>query len=111
MIGLGWSVPGDVKAEVLVVKDWDDLELKKSQVKGKIVCYSYEWTDYGEGVAYRSSGASRASEYGAVGVLVRSVAPFSIESPHTGAMGYDEKFPKIPAAAIAIEDANMFLRM
>jgi len=29
MIGLGWSVSGDVKAEVIVVTDWDDLELKK----------------------------------------------------------------------------------
>lgn len=30
VIGLGKSVPGDVKAEVLVVTSFDDLELKKS---------------------------------------------------------------------------------
>jgi len=44
-------------------------------------------------------------------VLVRSVTPFSIESPHTGAMSYTTGVTKIPAAAISVEDANMFLRM
>lgn len=33
-------------------------------------------------VDFRVNGASRASEYGAVGVLIRSVTPFSIESPY-----------------------------
>jgi len=34
-----------------------------------------------------------------------------LESPHTGAFSYNESLPKIPAAAIAVEDAHMFLRM
>jgi len=52
-----------------------------------------------------------AAKHGAVGVVMRSITPFSIDSPHTGAMTYDERYPKVPAAAISIADANMFLRM
>jgi len=54
MIGLGRSISGDVKAEVLVVTSFEDLELKKEQVKGKIVCYSMKYVSYGETVIYRS---------------------------------------------------------
>lgn len=42
---------------------------------------------------------------------MRSVTPFSIESPHTGGVDYSGNVPKIPAAAISVEDAEMFLRM
>jgi carboxypeptidase Q len=46
-----------------------------------------------------------------VGALVRSVTPDSIYSVHAGVMHYDENYPKIPAAAITVEDAEMFQRM
>lgn len=39
------------------------------------------------------------------------MTPFSIDSPHTGLLSYDEKYPKIPAAAISVEDAEMLQRM
>lgn len=80
-------------------------------VPGKIVCYSYQWTRYGATVDYRYSGASIAAKYGAVGALLRSVASSSISSVHTGNMHYDEAYPKIPIAAITVEDSDMFLRM
>ena len=44
-------------------------------------------------------------------VLLRSVASFSIDSPHTGMQTYDVRYPKIPIAAISIEDAEMLARM
>lgn len=91
--------------------DWNDLEAKKALVPGKIVCYSYQWTRYGATVDYRYSGASIAAKYGAVGALLRSVASSSISSVHTGNMHYDEAYPKIPIAAITVEDSDMFLRM
>ena len=50
-------------------------------------------------------GASRAAQYGAVGMLVRSIASDSVSSVHTGYMEYDPKYAKIPCAAITVEDA------
>jgi carboxypeptidase Q len=61
-------------------------------------------------VQYRTQGASRAARYGAVAALVRSITPVSLQTPHTGAMNYDPQQPKIPAAAITIEGAEMLQR-
>jgi Zn-dependent M28 family amino/carboxypeptidase len=44
-------------------------------------------------------------------VLVRSVTPLSLQSPHTGALEYSDGFPKIPAAAVTIEDALLIQRL
>jgi carboxypeptidase Q len=42
---------------------------------------------------------------------VRSITPVSLQTPHTGSMGYDENQPKIPTAAITIEAAEFLQRM
>jgi hypothetical protein len=44
---------------------------------------------------------------GAAAVLVRSATGLAMQIPHTGEMEYDEKQPKIPAAALSPEDAAM----
>lgn len=62
-------------------------------------------------VQYRSSGASRASKYGAIGALVKSVTPDSIQSVHTGIQHYASDVRKIPVAAMTVEDAEMLARM
>ncbi|EGR28606.1 plasma glutamate carboxypeptidase, putative [Ichthyophthirius multifiliis] len=116
-IGLGLSVPGNVTAEAFLVTSFEDLEKNKDKVNGKIVIYAFPWVDYPTTVQFRTSGASYAAKYGAVAVLIRSITPFSINSPHTGAMQYKEKdehgnpIPKIPAGSITVEDAEMLLRM
>jgi carboxypeptidase Q len=94
---------------VVVVRSFEELETV--QVKGKIVCFNVAWVRYGETVAYRSQGPSRVQRLGGVGMLLRSVTPFSIDSPHTGSTHYDPNFPLIPAAAISLEDAEMLQRM
>ena len=48
---------------------------------------------------------------GAVAVLVRSITPLAMQTPHTGTLVYDAKQPKIPAAAISLEDAMMLARL
>ncbi|HEX7176602.1 MAG TPA: M28 family metallopeptidase [Pyrinomonadaceae bacterium] len=114
MLGLGNSVgtpPEGVTAEVVVVKSFDELDALGERVKGKIVLYNVPFTNYGATVRYRGAGASRAARWGAVASLVRSVGPASLQTPHTGALGYDDAQPKIPAAALTTEGAEMLQRM
>ena len=59
----------------------------------------------------RSSGAIAAAKLGAVGVVIRSIGTGVNRTPHTGAMRYDPKVPKIPAAALAIPDADLLHRV
>ncbi len=114
MLGLGGSVatPGDgITAEVLVVDDFEELQRRAGEAKGKIVLFNAPFTNYGKTVRYRYDGASAAAEAGAVASLIRSVGPYSMNTPHTGAMGYKEGIPKIPHAAITVEDAMMLGRL
>lgn len=43
--------------------------------------------------------------------LIRSVTPDSISSVHTGVQHYNPDYPKIPVAAISLEDAEMLDRI
>jgi carboxypeptidase Q len=114
MLGLGNSVgtpPEGIRAEAVVVRSFDELETLGERVRGKIVVYNVPFTTYGETVAYRGVGPSRAAKYGAVAVVVRSVTPVSLQTPHTGSLRYLDDQPKIPAAAITIEGAELLQRM
>ena len=73
--------------------------------------FNVPFTNYGETVQYRSDGPSRAAAHGAVAVLVRSVGPPGLRTPHTGALRYADGIPQIPAAAISTEDADRLQRM
>ncbi len=114
MMGLGGSVgtPKEgITAEVLVVKSFEDLKTKAAQAKGKIVLFNLPFTEYRETVIVRRLGAIEASKVGAVASLIRSVGPFSMQSPHTGNMSYKDEVKKIPHAALSLEDAEMLARM
>jgi carboxypeptidase Q len=113
MLGLGGSVPtpqSGVTAPVLVVSSFDDLTAQATKARGKIVLFDAPFTSYRETVLYRVQGASAAARVGAVACLVRTIAPFSIRSPHTGTMRYDSTVARIPVAAISTEDAAMLHR-
>lgn len=114
LLGLGNSIatPAEgISAEAVVVRDFAELDALGERVRGKVVVYNAPFVNYGLTVQYRVSGASRAARYGAVAVLVRSITPVSLQTPHTGAMNYDSQQPKIPAAAITIEGAELLQRM
>ena len=114
MLGLGGSIatPADgITADVMVVTSYDDLRARAAEARGKIVLYNVPFTAYGQTVAYRSGGAVAAARVGAVASLVRSITPYSMRTPHTGGMAYNDSVPKIPHAAITPEDADMIARM
>ncbi|MFX5287170.1 hypothetical protein ABTC87_18470, partial [Acinetobacter baumannii] len=48
----------------------------------------------------------RAAKYGAIGVIIRSLTEATDNNPHTGAMNYNDSFPKIPAVAVGGDDAD-----
>jgi carboxypeptidase Q len=114
VLGLGGSIgtpPGGILGEVLVVSSFSELEERAAEAKGKIVLFDVPFTTYGETVQYRSRGAVAAAEVGAVASLIRSVTPYSMSTPHTGVMSYEDGRPEIPHAAITLEDAGMLHRM
>lgn len=114
ILGLGGSIatPEEgITAKVMVVSDFEELAARKDEVPGKIVVYNAPFTTYGETVTYRYRGAIDAAKYGAVASLIRSVTPYSLNTPHTGGMAYADSVKKIPHAAITIEAAEMLHRM
>ena len=114
ILGLGGSVgtgPKGLRGEVFVVTSFDDLKSRAGEAKGKIVLYNVPFTTYGETVQYRYRGASEAAKVGGIASLVRSVGPYSMNTPHTGTSAYENGVKKIPHAAITLEDAAMMGRM
>jgi carboxypeptidase Q len=109
---LGSNAP--LTANVLAVADFDELERRKDEVKGKIVYYNNQFDptnikpfhSYGQAGIYRRNGPSRAAKYGAVGVMIRSLTESTANDPHTGGMAYNDSFPKIPAIAVGPRDAD-----
>lgn len=108
-----------VTAEVLVVDNWQELNaLPAGAAKGKILLLNHKFDKelaaqgngfgaYGNAVAYRGAGPIVAAKVGAIAVLVRSVGGADYRLPHTGETQYAPGIEKIPAAAVAAEDADL----
>ncbi|HYR27566.1 MAG TPA: M20/M25/M40 family metallo-hydrolase [Thermoanaerobaculia bacterium] len=126
LTALGGSVAtpaAGVTAEVVEITSYDQLkELGRAKLAGKIVFYNLAmdmalvesgqaFDAYSKAVVFRGAGASRAAEYGAIAAVVRSVASGSLRTPHTGSLRYLDDQPKIPAAAITTEDADLIHRL
>lgn len=114
MLGLGDSVgtgPDGIEAEVVAVSSFEELERRAPEIAGRIVLYDVPFTTYGATVPYRVSGPSRAARLGAVAALVRSVGPRGLRTPHTGMLSYRADAPRIPAAAVTVEDAERLVRL
>jgi hypothetical protein len=115
ILGLGGSIATPkrgITAEVVPVSSFEDLDKRgRAAIEGKIVLFNVPYEGYNRTVVYRTTGPSRAARLGAVAALVRSVTPISLQSPHTGALEYSDGFPKIPAAAVTIEDALLIQRL
>lgn len=114
---LGGSIAtaeGGITAEVIEVRSFDELRALGDKARGKIVLFQHTMSSaagYGQFAVLRHRGAVEAARAGAVAALVRSLATASLRSPHTGAMEYAEGTPRIPAAAVATEDAELLHRL
>src|SRR6266542_4358527 len=121
LTALGGSVgtpEAGLEAEVVEAGSLEALDAKgAAAVKDKIVFFNKkmergsETRGYGYAVDVRTQGAARAARLGAVGVLIRSIGTDHNRLPHTGAVDYVAEVPKIPAAALAIPDAEMLERL
>ena len=116
VIALGNSIGSNkpLTKNVVEVLSFADLETKKNSVKDKIVFYNYPFDNkyintfsaYRDAGPYRGRGASAAAKYGAAAVIVRSMSNSTDNHPHTGSLSYNDSFPKIPAVAIGLQDAD-----
>lgn len=115
---LGGSVSTDkngLTAQVIEMPDIADLaNYSREDIEGKFVYFSAPMRQtylstgsaYGEAVQKRHMGAVKASEYGAAGVIIRSVTTKKDDEPHTGSMTYNGAEKEIPAVALGYLSAN-----
>ena len=116
---LGNSVgtgPEGVLAKVIEVKSLDEVEqLGREKIEGRIVFYNRPMDNtrmntfaaYGGAVDQRSQGHNVAAKFGAVGVLVRSLANCIDHYPHTGMISSRNSGETVPAVAISTADAEV----
>jgi len=116
LLALGGSVPtppGGVRAPVARIESLDALaELPDGALDGKIAFFSRpmkrggaDGYGYGQASALRVRGPSAAARKGAIASMVRSLGTADYRLPHTGMLSYEDGAPRIPAIAIAVEDA------
>ena len=100
-----------ITAEVIEVGSLEDVEkLGKETVSGKIVFYNKgfnpryinQGASYGQTGFQRRLGAIKASEYGAVASIFRSLSSIEDDVPHTGGMSYSNKYDSIPHGALGV---------
>jgi hypothetical protein len=119
---LGGSVgtgPSGISAEIVEVKNFDELKALGTSVKGKIVFFNrgFDMTKintfsaYGGAVEQRAMGPSEAAKLGAVGVIVRSMASGPEDYPHTGGLRYAPNVAQIPAVAISTNHADQLSQL
>lgn len=116
---LGGSVstkPEGVWAEVIEVKTLDELkQMGLEKIKGKIIFFNRPmdptcvstFDAYGGAFDQRLRGPSEAARYGAVAVVIRSLNVSNDDYPHTGTLLYNDSLPKIPAAALSTNGADL----
>ncbi|MGZ3418261.1 MAG: M20/M25/M40 family metallo-hydrolase [Polyangiales bacterium] len=120
LAALGGSVgtsEGGIEAEVVRVESLEALDkLEADAVRGKIVFFDKrmertpDGAGYGKAVDVRGKGPTAAAKKGAVAIVIRSVGTGDGRFPHTGATRYEGDVAKIPAAALAIPDAEILAR-
>ncbi len=111
-----------ITAAVLVVHDFDELQLHAAQVRGRIVLFDapfdqnladngYANTAYLQVAQYRFNGPAQAARLGAVAALVSAAGGGDDHLPHTGMTVWTHGDHRIPAASLAQADAALIDRL
>jgi len=114
---LGMSAPtppGGIAAAVVEVRSLEELAALGAKVKGQIVLFQHDMKDaagYGKFAGLRMRGPAAAARQGAAAALVRSLSTATMRLPHTGTTLFPPGEAAIPAAAIAVEDAELLHRL
>jgi hypothetical protein len=107
--------PGGVTAEVIEARSLEDLDALGEKVRGRIVLFQHAMApgmaSYGENVVLRGRGPAEAARRGAAAALVRSLTTAFFRDPHTGQTVFLAGAPRVPAAALAAEDADLIHRL
>lgn len=119
--GSGATPAAGLTANVIVIRDFDELKARAAEVKGSIVLFDVAFDQamadrglagpaYGRGSSFRTHGPRQAAELGAVAALVRSVGGANFRLPHTGFTALADG-KRIPAAAVSAEDSMLIARL
>lgn len=111
--------PQGITAPMVEVQSIEELKGLGKKAEGKIIFFNRPmnrasfnpFPAYGAAADQRFSGPAEAGRYGAAAVLVRSLTDRSDDYPHTGMTHYEEDAPKIPAAAVSTQDADILHRL
>jgi Peptidase family M28 len=118
---LGGSAATDangIEAEISLFRTYDDLlAAAPGSLDGKIAVVTQrmvraqDGSGYGAASQIRRRGPSEAAKRGAVAYLLRSLGTDNHRLAHTGALNYEDGAPRIPAAALAMPDADQLERL
>jgi carboxypeptidase Q len=116
-LGLSVGTTGKgLSSLVIEIHNFEELKaFGRTRISGKIVFYNRpadnklinSFSGYGGAVNQRTQGASEASKYGAIAVIVRSATQSLDDFPHTGVTNYEEGVIPIPAVAVSTLDADL----
>ncbi|MBN1181485.1 MAG: M28 family peptidase [Bacteroidales bacterium] len=114
------TVNAGIAGEVLEVFSLAELDSLGSEVvKDKIVFFNRPMDNtqlntflaYRGAIDQRSYGPIIASQHGAKGVIIRSLATELDDFPHTGVCRYADTIPKIPILSVSTNDAEKLSRI
>jgi len=118
LTALGGSPGGVVEAEIVRFADLAALEaVPAGALAGKIAFVDFKMqrapdgSGYGPASRIRGRGPSAAVRAGAIGFVMRSAGTEAHRYPHTGATRYNDGIAPIPAAALALPDAEQLTRL
>ncbi len=118
VLALGGSIgtEGLLRGELIEFKSLEDLKASSREMLENKVVFLNQRMDarmintfraYGACYPIRGHGAAEAAYFGAKAVIIRSLGLAIDNHPHTGSMYYRDSIPKIPAAAVSTQDAEL----